>query len=114
MARRRNPPAAAELLRLDARRREIETRLQEDQATRNRISREIGQQKGKPAPETVAEMAALKERVKRGEEELRAAGAELEALLPTFPNILADDVPDGADESANVEVRRWGSPRNFA
>lgn len=114
LARRGHPPAAAELLALDAERRALETRLQEDQATRNRLSREIGQQKGRPAPETLAEMTALKERVKEGEEGLRALQARLDALLPTFPNVLAEDVPDGPDESHNLEVRRWGEPRAFA
>ncbi|MEK0085233.1 serine--tRNA ligase [Benzoatithermus flavus] len=114
LARRGQPPAAAELLALDAERRALETRLQEDQATRNRLSREIGLQKGKPSPETLAEMAALKERVKQGEETLRELQARLDALLSTFPNILADDVPDGRDERDNVEVRRWGEPRSFA
>jgi seryl-tRNA synthetase len=113
LARRGAPPAAAAVLDLDAERRALETRLQEDQATRNRLSREIGQQKGRPAPETLAEMTALKERVKAGEEALRELQARLDALLPTFPNVLADDVPDGPDESHNRELRRWGSPRNF-
>ena len=113
LARRGHPPAAAAVLELDARRRELETRLQEDQATRNRLSREIGQQKGRPTPDTLAEMTALKERVKQGEEAQRELQARLGALLPTFPNILADDVPDGLDETGNVELRRWGEPRAF-
>ena len=114
LARRGHPAAAAEVLALDAERRALETRLQEDQATRNRISKEIGRATGRPAPGTVAETTALKERVKRGEEELRGLQARLDALLPTFPNVLADDVPDGPDERANVEIRRWGAPRDFA
>jgi seryl-tRNA synthetase len=117
LARRGHPPAAATILELDAGRRALETELQEAQATRNRLSREIGQRSGqgeKPSPEFLAEMAALKERVKQGEEELRALQARQDALLPTFPNVLAEDVPDGADERSNVELRRWGNPRNFA
>jgi seryl-tRNA synthetase len=116
LARRGQPPAAAGVLELDAARRELETRLQQDQATRNRLSREIGQRSGqgqKPAPELLAEMAALKERVKQGEEALREQQVRLDALLPTFPNIVADDVPDGPDESHNVELRRWGTPREL-
>jgi seryl-tRNA synthetase len=113
LARRGHPPAAAAVLDLDAQRRELETRLQEEQATRNRLSREIGQQKGRPAPETLGEMTALKERVKQGEEAQRELQARLDALLPTFPNVLADDVPNGPDESCNVELRRWSEPRAF-
>ena len=117
LARRGQPPAAAAILELDAARRQVETALQEDQATRNRLSREIGQGTArgeKPSPELLLEMSALKERVKQGEEQLRELQAELDALLPTFPNVLADDVPEGPDEDSNVELRRWGSPRNFA
>ncbi|MFZ1430445.1 MAG: serine--tRNA ligase, partial [Geminicoccaceae bacterium] len=104
-------------LELDAARRELETRLQEDQATRNRLSREIGQRSAKgerPTPELLAEMTALKERIREGEDGLRELAARLDALVPTFPNVLADEVPDGPDESHNVELRRWGSPRSFA
>ena len=52
--------------------------------------------------------------MKQGEEGLRELQARQDALLPTFPNVLADDVPDGPDETSNVELRRWGHPRNFA
>jgi seryl-tRNA synthetase len=116
LARRGHPAATATILELDAARRALETELQEAQATRNRLSREIGQRSGKgekPTPELLAEMATLKERVKQGEEELRALQARQEALLATFPNVLATDVPDGPDERSNVELRRWGNPRNF-
>jgi seryl-tRNA synthetase len=116
LARRGHPAAAATILELDAARRALETELQEAQATRNRLSREIGQRSGqgqKPAPELLTEMGALKERVKQGEETSRELQQRLDALLPTFPNLLADDVPDGPDESHNVELRRWGSPPRF-
>ena len=117
LARRGHPPAAARLLELDTARRQLETRLQEDQAIRNRLSREIGQRSGKgerPTPELLAEMAALKERVKQGEESQRTLQGDLERAAAEFPNILADDVPDGPDERSNVELRRWGQQRNFA
>ena len=105
------------MLELDAARRQLETRLQEDQATRNRLSREIGQRSGKgelPSPELLAEMATLKERVKQGEESLRELQSRLDGAVAGFPNMLADDVPDGPDERSNVELRRWGQQRNFA
>lgn len=117
LARRGLAPAAAGVLELDAARRELETRLQEDQATRNRLSREIGQRSAKgerPTPELLAEMTVLKERIREGEDGLRELAARLDALVPTFPNVLADEVPDGPDESHNVELRRWGNPRDFA
>ena len=117
LARRGHAAAAAEILAADAERRALATALQEDQATRNRLSAEIGQRGAKgtrPPPELLAEMTALKERVKQGEERLRPLQARLDALRAGFPNPPAEDVPDGADERANRELRRWGSPRRFA
>ncbi|HEX2529178.1 MAG TPA: serine--tRNA ligase [Geminicoccus sp.] len=116
LRRRGAPAAAAGLLALDAERRRIETELQEFQSTRNRLSRSFGQAKakGEPADHLQGELAELKDKVKAGEERLAAVQAELDASLATFPNILQADVPEGADESDNVELRRVGSPRSFA
>ena len=118
LARRGQPPAAASILALDARRREIETRLQEEQAERNALSRRIGELKARreDASEPMQRVAALKDGLKAGEDALREAQAALDAALASYPNIVAPDVPDGRDETANVEVRRWGAPRqvNFA
>jgi len=115
LVRRGLPPAAAELLELDAAQRALQTELQENQARRNALSREIGRlrSRGEDADAVMAEVAALKEAVQTGEETLRARTAELEARLATLPNVLADDVPHGPDESANLEVRRVGEPPDF-
>jgi seryl-tRNA synthetase len=115
LARRGQPPAAAAILALDSERRRLETSLQEDQARRNQLSREIGQvrAKGQDASELQTLVAALKEGVRAGEERLRKVQAELEAALLSYPNILAPDVPDGPDESFNLELRRVGEPRAF-
>ena len=117
LARRGQPPAAAAVLTLDAARRALETRLQEDQATRNRLSREIGQRSAKgerPAPELLAEMTRAEGAGQAGRGELRELQATARRAAADFPNVLADDVPDGPDESHNVELRRWGNPRDFA
>jgi seryl-tRNA synthetase len=115
LARRDLPPLAGELLALDAAVRRLQTELQDKQARRNARSKEIGRLRasGEAAEAAIAEVAALKAEIQDGEEELRRQTAELEARLATLPNILADDVPDGPDESANLEVRRWGEPRAF-
>lgn len=115
LARRGQPPAAEAILALDARRREIETRLQEEQAERNALSRHIGELKAKrlDAAEPMQRVAALKDGLKAGEDALREAQAELDRALASYPNIVAADVPDGRDETANVEQRRWGLPRRF-
>ncbi|WP_027134695.1 serine--tRNA ligase [Geminicoccus roseus] len=108
-------PAASGLLALDAERRRIETELQEFQSSRNRLSREFGQAKakGQPFDQLQAELAELKDKVRAGEERLAVVQAELDASLGSYPNILQADVPEGPDESANVELRRVGTPRTF-
>jgi seryl-tRNA synthetase len=115
LARRGLPPVAALLRERDAAIRALQTELQERQARRNALSKEIGRARaqGGDAGALIEEVAALKSRIQADEELLRARAAELEAELALIPNILADDVPDGADESANVELRRWGEPPRF-
>ena len=118
LARRGAEPASAAILERDERRRAVTTRAQEAQARRNEASKAIGAAMGKGDKATAealkAEVAALKETLPALEEEERRLGAELDTLLAALPNIPADDVPDGADESGNVEVARWGEPRAFA
>jgi seryl-tRNA synthetase len=100
---------ADEILARDRDLRELQTRLQQMQARRNEASKAIGQAKAKKdeaaAAALMAEVAGLKEEIQKGEEDERARKAELEKLLAEIPNLPADDVPDGADETANVEVK---------
>jgi seryl-tRNA synthetase len=115
LARRGLPPVAALLREQDAAIRALQTELQERQARRNALSKKIGRARaqGGDADALIEEVAALKSRIQADEELLRERAAELDAELAGIPNILADDVPDGADESANVELRRWGEPPRF-
>jgi seryl-tRNA synthetase len=105
---------AHELLALDETRREVVTRLQEAQARRNAASKEIGKAKGAKdeakAAALMAEVAALKETMAKGEEEQRAADKALHDALSVIPNIPREDVPEGADEHGNVEQRKVGTP----
>jgi seryl-tRNA synthetase len=115
LARRGLPPAAASILAVDSERRALETTLQERQAERNRLSREIGEAKrtGADASALLARVAELKDEVKAGEERLRELQARLESLLASHPNRLADDVPDGPDAptgSSGWSARRAASP----
>lgn len=112
LAKRGLPAQSAALLDLDARRRTAQTRAQEVQAKRNALSKEIGQKKakGEDASEIMAEVARSKDEQAAAEEEAKQAAAELDAALATIPNIPAVDVPVGPDESANVEISRWGEP----
>jgi seryl-tRNA synthetase len=115
MHRRGLPPRAAEILGLDAGRRETQTELQSLQARRNEASKAIGEakRKGEDAAALMAEVAGVKARMAELEETARAQGADLDALLASLPNHLADDVPDGPDESANVVLREVGKLPSF-
>ena len=115
LARRGVEPHAARVLALDAERREVQTELQERQQARNRISREIGAARagGKDASGLMADAAELKNAIPALEQRERELAARLDELLAGLPNLPAADVPDGADEESNVELRRWGEPRSF-
>ncbi|QCO16947.1 serine--tRNA ligase (plasmid) [Azospirillum brasilense] len=116
LARRGLEPMSPTVLDLDSRRRAAQTQLQEMQARRNEAAKEIGlaKREGRDAQPLMDEMAQLKERLPQVEEEEKALGAELDGLLASIPNLPADDVPEGPDESANVEIRRWGEPKAIA
>ncbi len=121
LARRGLPPDERRrlleaVLALDRRKRELETRLQAQQAERNRLSREIGRLKreGGDVAAVLARVAELKEQVKEGEAQLAELERRLEAALAELPNVLAEDVPDGPDESHNRIEREVGRRRDFA
>jgi seryl-tRNA synthetase len=109
---------AGELIALDEARRKVITRLQEAQARRNAASKEIGKAKAAKdeakAKALMAEVAALKDELAKGEEDERAADKALHDALSVIPNLPADDVPVGKDEKDNKEVRKAGAPPKFA
>lgn len=117
LIRRGAAPVAASVLALDENRRALLTEMQNAQARRNEASKAIGAAMGKgdmaTADSLKAEVAALKDTLPALEEKERAAGEELDTLLAGLPNLPADDTPDGADETENVELARWGAPRSF-
>ncbi|MBC2859606.1 serine--tRNA ligase [Stappia sp. 28M-7] len=117
MDRRGLEPQAARLIAIDDRRRALVAELQQAQERRNAASREIGKAKAsgdeQAAQAVIDEVATLKSRIQQGEEQERQIDAELQAALSVLPNMPHDDVPDGKDESDNVEVRRVGTPRSL-
>jgi seryl-tRNA synthetase len=117
LARRGLPPMSAELLRIDAERRDHVQKLQDAQARRNAASREIGEamKAGDRARAEAlrAEVGSIKEFIASGEAVERDIDQRLAAALAAIPNIPLDEVPDGTDEHGNVEVRRWGTPPAF-
>ncbi|GAA0284245.1 serine--tRNA ligase [Alteraurantiacibacter aestuarii] len=118
LSKRGLDPLSKALLALDEERRALSTRLQEAQSRRNEASKAIGAAMGKGDKDTAealkAEVAELKQTMPAIEERERKVAAELDGLLAAIPNLPADDVPMGADEADNVEVSRWGTPREFA
>jgi seryl-tRNA synthetase len=118
LARRQLPTDVVDdYLALDAQWRAAVTKLDADKAERNRISAEFAGAKGKD-PSLLAQLrkqsAELGERIASEERQTAALEEKLSELLANVPNILADDVPDGADESANVLLREYGHPPKFA
>lgn len=114
LARRGEEAALDEVLRLDARRRELLRRVEEGRAQKNRVSEEIGRRR-RQGEDVAADVAAMKElsaALARDEAELKDVEAALEARLAELPNLPHPEVPDGGEEGAR-EVRRWGRPRAF-
>ena len=117
LARRGLAPLSTQILALDEQSRAIKTQLQVGQARRNEASKLIGQAMGagdKDKAEALkAEVAAIKESTPALEAQDREVGDARGAMLAAIPNLPADDVPQGDDEADNVEVSRWGTPRDF-
>jgi seryl-tRNA synthetase len=105
-----------QILALDEQRRAHVTALQEIQARRNAASKEIGAAKKAKDEATaatlMAEVNALKDQLASGEAEEKRIDKEIEDALAVIPNLPREDVPDGPDETGNVEVRRWGDPKS--
>ena len=110
-------PQSAGLLQLDEAHRAKVTEAQALQTRRNEASKEIGKAKAARDEDTaqalMAEVAGLKDRMAELEAEAAEAGRALNDILASLPNVPAADVPEGEDEHANVELKRWGTPRAF-
>ena len=112
LTRRSLPAMSAIIIELDQKHRQIQTDLQDLQQKRNETSRQIGEIKkaGGDADVIMAEVSNIKNRMFALEENEKSLGVELDSHLLALPNILDDAVPDGADESDNVEIRTHGTP----
>ncbi len=115
MARRGLEPQAEALITLDTKRRDLQTKAQEIQAERNRLSKEIGAAKsrGEDAADILEAVSKTKAIEAEAEKAAATATEDMETALSGLPNMPADDVPDGSDEAANVEVRTWGQKPEF-
>ena len=105
-------PLSAELLEIDKRRRAAITESESAQARRKALSQQIGiaKRKGEPADALMAEVAALEESQKNGEADGGRARRGADPPPRGLPNLPFDDVPDGTDETGNVEIRRGRQP----
>ncbi len=100
---------------LEVERRTIQVRTEALQARRNSLSKQIGQlkAKGEDTAAVMSEVGGIGDELKASAERLDVIQSELSTMLMSVPNLPQADVPVGADETANVEVRRWGTPRKF-
>ena len=100
---------------LETERKDIQTRTQDAQARRNALSKQIGMLKGKgeDASAVMAEVAGLGDELKRLEDRLSVLQAEINDFVMGIPNLPHESVTTGKDETTNVEVARWGTPRSF-
>jgi seryl-tRNA synthetase len=102
---------------LDEERRRLIGEVESRQARRNEASKEIGALMKVGDRDTAEsrkeEVRVINEEIAVDEDLLGKVDAEVRELLMTIPNIPHESVPVGADESENVEVRRWGTPRDF-
>ncbi|HHY45772.1 MAG TPA: serine--tRNA ligase [Firmicutes bacterium] len=109
------PGVVDDVVRLDEKRRALLVEGESLKRRRNQVSEDIARMKkqGQDTGALVAEMREVSDRIKAIDEEVRGVEGELQALLLAIPNIPHDSVPVGKDETENIEVRRWGEPRQF-
>lgn len=100
---------------LEAERKQIQTQTEELQARRNALSKQVGMKKGKgeDASAEIAEVGGIADTLKASSVRLEEIQTRLSDLLLGVPNLPHESVPVGKDETQNVEVRRWGTPREF-
>lgn len=115
---RKNPQPfldVAKFKSLEAERKTLQVRTEELQSQRNTLSKQIGtlKSKGENADAVLAEVAGIGDDLKNSAARLEMIQTELQGMLLALPNLPHISVPAGADETANVEMRHWGEPRNF-
>ena len=105
----------AKLTQLEEQRKDLMVRTQDLQAKRNSLSKSIGQAKreGKDVSAIMAEVNAMGDELTQTKKQQDEVLAQIEQIALTIPNLPHESVPVGEDESANVEIRRWGTPRTF-
>jgi seryl-tRNA synthetase len=115
IARGESPAVVKDVLALDVERRRFLREAEELKAERNRVSEAIGQarRRGEDASAEQARMRQVGDRIKALDADVATRDAAIERLVLQLPNLPHPSVPPGLSEDANVEVRRWGTPRRF-
>jgi seryl-tRNA synthetase len=115
LARRGAADGVDELLALDARRRELLPEIENAQARRKTLSKQVGEakQRGEEAEDLVAEVQGLKETIESGKAELETVEADLDRVARSLPNLPDPDAPDGMTEEDAVTLREVGEPPSF-
>jgi seryl-tRNA synthetase len=115
LVRRGLAACAAEVLALDKEWRALQTDAEASQATRNRLSREVGiaKKRGEPVEELLNRISLREDLEAATTAQAAKLRKELDELLASLPNLPAPEVPDGPDETANQELRRHGSAPRF-
>ena len=103
------------ILAIDEERRTVSTKADQMKAEQNKVSKQIPlfKKEGKDVAPIMAEMKQLSEEIKNCDVQIRELNEKQRELLLSVPNVPCADVPDGLDDSENVEMRRWGTPRTF-
>jgi len=115
LAKRGKPIDFTEFTALEAERKTLQSRTQDLQAMRNSLSKQIGMIKGQggDASGVMAQVGAIGDELKASEARLGELLERFNGILATLPNIPDESVPVGSDETGNVEIKRWGTPRVF-
>ncbi len=106
----------AELLELDAQRRQTITEGDDLRAQRNLVNRSLGHARAsgeEPSPDIIREMREAGEKVSQLEAQVRDLEEQINGILLGLPNLPLPQVPQGEDETANILVRNWGEPPSF-
>ena len=114
--RSRNMPGALDnFLRLDEERRKLLTEVEAGKSYRNKASQEVGElkKKGQNADELMEKVRVVSQEIKDLDDKIKLVEADLDKILLNIPNIPHETVPVGEDEHSNIEMRRWGEPRQF-
>lgn len=110
-----DPKVIDEILELDKKRRELIAQTEELKSRRNKVSGEIAQKKRNKenADDVILEMRQVGEQIKEIDQNLNQLNEDVTYRLVRIPNLISDETPVGKDEDDNVEVRKWGTPRQF-